>query len=198
MSGQAPVRPQLVRGQRIFLSTFTRDDVPTLTRWFANLEVTAYVGMQGRVFVTEQEQAWYDDYVKPSQTAQHFAVIDAATQQPIGVVSLMDIRQLHQRAELGIVIGDPQYWSNGYGREAVDLMCQYGFGFLNLHVIYLWYMSYNERARRSYEAVGFVETGRIPQARLFNGCRYDDVVMARYVGERDFPALTNNYGQLPF
>lgn len=192
-----PPRTAVVSGTKVYLSNFTRDDVPALTRWFSNLEITAYVGMQGRSFLQEQEQHWYDDYVKPPTTQQHFAVIEATTHQAIGVVSLMDIRQMHQRAELGIVIGEPACWSNGYGREAIDLICQYGYAFLNLHTIYLWYMSYNERARRSYEAVGFVETGRIPQARLFNGARYDDVVMTRHVGERVFPALAGKYGQLP-
>jgi RimJ/RimL family protein N-acetyltransferase len=188
-------RPAVVSGDRIYLSHFTRDDVSTLTRWFSSLEVTAYVGMQGRSFIQEQEQAWYDNYVKPSAETVHFAVIDAVTHAPIGTVSLMDIRQLHQRAELGIVIGEPAYWSRGYGREAIELMCQYGFAFLNLHTIYLWYVSYNTRARKSYEAVGFVETGRIPAARLFNGQRYDDVVMTRHAGS--VAALAGKYGLLP-
>jgi RimJ/RimL family protein N-acetyltransferase len=42
----------------------------------------------------------------------------------------------------------------------------------------LWYVSYNVRARKSYDAVGFRETGRIPGAQLLNGTRYDDVLMA--------------------
>jgi RimJ/RimL family protein N-acetyltransferase len=69
----------------------------------------------------------------------------------IGTVSLMDVRRPHDRAELGIVIGNPDYWSKGYRHEAIRLMCDYGYTFLNLHVIYLWYVSYNVRGRKCYE-----------------------------------------------
>lgn len=196
-TGQYQPRPIVVDGDRIYLSNFVQSDVPTLTAWFQQLEVTAYVGMQGTSFVVEQEQLWYDSYVKPSETVQHFAVIDKQTHRLIGNVSLMDIRQIHQRAELGIVIGERDCWGKGYGREATRLMCQYGFVFRNLHTIYLWYVSYNERARKSYEAAGFRETGRIPQARLFNGKRYDDVVMTVTADDGAANLLLGQYGQLP-
>jgi RimJ/RimL family protein N-acetyltransferase len=190
-------RQSVIAGERIYLSTFQVEDVPTLTRWFSQLDVTAYIGMQGTAYTREQEQQWYENYVKQSNTEQHFAIIDAQTHTLIGNVSLMDIRQLHQRAELGIVIGERDYWSKGYGREAITLMCQYGVAFLNLQTIYLWYVSYNVRGRKSYEAAGFVETGRIPESRLFNGVRYDDVVMTLHARNLPITSLQGQFGQLP-
>ena len=190
-------RQSIITGERLYLSTFQVEDVPTLTRWFSQLDVTAYIGMQGTAYTLEQEQQWYENYVKQSHTERHFAVIDVHTHQLIGNVSLMDIRQVHQRAELGIVIGEREYWSKGYGREAIKLMCQYGVAFLNLQTIYLWYVSYNVRGRKSYEAAGFVETGRIPESRLFNGVRYDDVVMTLHARHVPTTALHGQFGQLP-
>jgi RimJ/RimL family protein N-acetyltransferase len=190
-------RQSIITGERIYLSTFQVEDVPTLTRWFSQLDVTAFIGMQGTAYTLEQEQQWYENYVKQSHTERHFAVIDAHTHQLIGNVSLMDIRQVHQRAELGIVIGERAYWSKGYGREAIKLMCQYGVAFLNLQTIYLWHVSYNVRGRISYEAAGFVETGRIPESRLFNGVRYDDVVMTLHARHVAPTALHGQFGQLP-
>jgi RimJ/RimL family protein N-acetyltransferase len=190
-------RPVVIDGERIYLSNFVQSDVPTLTSWFQQLEVTAYIGMQGASFLVEQEQQWFESYVKSNDKEQHFAVIDKHTHRLIGNVSLMDIRQVHQRAELGIVIGEREYWSKGYGREAIRLLCQYGFAFRNLHTIYLWYVSYNERARKSYEAAGFRETGRIPAARLFNGKRYDDVVMTIQAEAYPESELSGKFGQLP-
>ena len=190
-------RQSIITGARIDLSTFRVEDVPNLTRWFSQLDVTAYIGMQGTAYTLEQEQQWYENYVKQSHTERHFAVIDVHTHQLIGNVSLMDIRQVHQRAELGIVIGEREYWSKGYGREAIKLMCQYGVAFLNLQTIYLWYVSYNMRGRKRYEAAGFVETGRIPESRLFNGVRYDDVVMTLHARHVPTTALHGQFGQLP-
>lgn len=190
-------RQSVIAGERIYLSTFHAEDVPTLARWYSQLEVTAFIGMQGTAFVREQEQQWYENYVKQNPAERHFAIVDAATHQLLGNVSLMDIRQIHQRAELGIVIGEKAYWSKGFGREAIRLMCQYGVAFLNLHTIYLWYVSYNLRGRRSYEAAGFVETGRIPESRLFNGVRYDDVLMTVHARDIQTNTLHGQFGHLP-
>jgi RimJ/RimL family protein N-acetyltransferase len=49
-----------------------------------------------------------------------------ADQQYIGHCSLTGLRDLHGNLELGIVIGDREYWSKGYGREVVDLLLVYG------------------------------------------------------------------------
>ena len=170
-------RPEIIPGERVFLSHLTRDDVPEFSRWFANLETTQLLGWPGRIFLPEQEQEWYDNYVKFNERERTYAIIARDQQQLIGNVSLTGISHINNRAELGIVLS-PDATGRGYGREAIRLMCDYGFTFLNLHVIYLWYVSYNVRARKSYDAVGFRETGRIPGARLLNGTRYDDVLMA--------------------
>lgn len=191
------VRPVVLRSQRIYFSHFVASDVPLLAQWFSQLETTAYLGMSGRSFTLTQEQEWFDNYVKHSPNNQHFAIMDSATDQPIGSISLMDIRRPHNRAELGIAIGDQNYWGRGYGREAIRLMCDYGFTFLDLHTIYLWYVSFNERGRRSYEAAGFKETGRIPEGKVFNGQYYDDVLMS--ITRRNFgpTQLAGQFGQLP-
>jgi RimJ/RimL family protein N-acetyltransferase len=170
-------RPEIIPGERVFLSHLTRDDVPEFSRWFANLETTQLLGWPGRIFLPEQEHEWYDNYVKFSERERTYAIVARDQQRLIGNVSLTGISHINNRAELGVVLS-PDATGRGYGREAIRLMCDYGFTFLNLHVIYLWYVSYNVRARKSYDAVGFRETGRIPGARLLNGTRYDDVLMA--------------------
>ena len=190
-------RPVVIPGQTLYLSHFVESDVPRLTQWFSQLETTAYVGMTGRSFTLSQEREWFNQYTSYRTDTQHFAIIARDSQQPIGSVSLMDIRRPHNRAELGITIGDQRYWGKGYGREAMRLMCDYGFTFLELHIIYLVYLSFNERGRRSYEAVGFRETGRIPEARVFNGKRYDDVIMTLTRTQFGTSQFAGQFGQLP-
>jgi len=51
-------RQSVIAGERIYLSTFQVEDVPTLTRWFSQLDVTAFIGMQGTAYTREQEQQW--------------------------------------------------------------------------------------------------------------------------------------------
>jgi RimJ/RimL family protein N-acetyltransferase len=169
-------RPVVVPGERIFLSTVNRADLPLYSRWFADLEVTAYLGMSGRFFLPEHEQEWYDHMLR-AENIKTFAIIVRDGQRMIGNVSLGSINHQHQIAELGIAIGDRSMWGQGYGTEATRLMTEYGFVFLNLETIYLRLLSMNERAHRAYLRAGYREAGRLRGMRVFNGKRYDDILM---------------------
>ncbi|KAB8140122.1 GNAT family N-acetyltransferase [Chloroflexia bacterium SDU3-3] len=169
------LRIEVVPGERIYLSHPHRSDLPLFARWFADLELTAYLGASGRSYTYEDEEGWYSS--RNSDSTRTFAIIVRETAQIIGSVSLMKIDHQHGRAELGIAIGEKSAWSQGYGTEAVRLMCEYGFTFLNLHSIHLWHTGFNERGHRAYLKAGFREAGRLRAARLFDGRRYDDILM---------------------
>ena len=79
-------------------------------------------------------------------------------------------------AEIGIMIGERQYWNRGFGTEAMRLMVQHGFENLNLHRIFLRVFETNPRGKRSYEKVGFKLEGRMREARYLKG-KYIDVCL---------------------
>ncbi len=169
-------RPEVVPGERIFLSQVRREDVPQIARWFSDLELNTYLGAVGMSWTPEQEQDWYDRVVRQTDS-KTFAIIVREGQRMIGNVSLMEISAHNSHATLGIAIGDKTAWGHGYGTEAVRLMCDYGFTFLSLYNIRLWHVAFNERGHRAYLKAGFKEAGRVRGVVLFNGQRYDEVLM---------------------
>lgn len=169
-------RPEVVPGTYVFLSVLRREDVPVFARWFSDLELTVYLGQAGMAYTLEQEEEWYAR-VSRDAGSKTFTIITRDNQRMIGTVSLMNIDHRRQCAELGIAIGDKSVWGKGYGNEAVRLMCDYGFTFLNLYAIYLWHWGFNRRAGRAYLKAGFREAGRLRCGPLFNGRRYDQVLM---------------------
>ncbi len=170
-------RLPVISGDRVFLSTLRREDVPHYVRWFNNLEYTTYLGAVGFAATVEAEESWYARASKRSDTGVTFAIVVANTDQPIGNVSLMEINHRHGIATLGIGIGDPAAWGKGYGSEAVRLMVEYGFYFLNLWNIQLWHVAFNERGHGAYRKAGFREVGRRRGAMVVGGQRYDEVLM---------------------
>jgi RimJ/RimL family protein N-acetyltransferase len=169
-------RPEVVPGERIFLSQVRREDLPFYARWFSDLELTAYIGALGQSFTVDQEHEWYERMAKDPAN-KTFAIVVREGQRLIGNVSLMHINQQHGLAELGISIGDKSAWGQGYGSEAVELMCDYGFTFLGLHTIYLWHVAFNERGHRAYLKAGFKVAGRLRESTVVDGQRYDRVLM---------------------
>ena len=81
-----------------------------------------------------------------------------------------------QTCELGITIGDKDYWGRGYGRESITLLLQYAFQYHHYHKVWLHVHAVNERAIRAYRACGFIEEGRL-RAHVWSNGRYDDLVV---------------------
>ncbi|MFQ3630186.1 GNAT family N-acetyltransferase [Roseiflexus sp.] len=169
-------RPEVVPGERIFLSVLQRSDIPLFARWFSDLELTTYLGQPGMAYTYEQEEEWYERVIR-DHDIKTFAIVVRDGQRLIGNVSLMNFDHRRQRAALGIAIGDKDAWGKGYGSEAVRLMCAYGFTFLNLYAIYLWVLGCNRRAYQAYLKAGFREAGRLRGGIVVNAQRYDDILM---------------------
>ncbi len=84
---------------------------------------------------------------------------------------------INRTATLGIFIGDKDYRNEGYGTEAIKLILDYGFNYLNLNNIKLDLMSFNERALKCYIKCGFKEYGRRRNCKYINGKYYDSIEM---------------------
>jgi RimJ/RimL family protein N-acetyltransferase len=103
----------------------------------------------------------------------------------IGIVDLRDAEPKVGNAELDIYIGDAEYRNGGgYGTDALRVMCRYGFDAMRLHMITLWVVAENERARHVYRKVGFSEDGRHREAFIGEGGRrHDMILMSMLKGE---------------
>ena len=60
--------------------------------------------------------------------------------------------------------------------EALNLLLDYGFSFLNLRNIYLKVFEYNEAAYNLYKKAGFKEVGRLRKAVEIMGKTYDEII----------------------
>jgi RimJ/RimL family protein N-acetyltransferase len=79
---------------------------------------------------------------------------------PIGSFGIFGIDYVHRQGEVGAGIGNPAYWSGGYGSDAMLLICEYAFNMLDLRRLYLDTFGHNFRAQRQVEKCGFVLEAR--------------------------------------
>lgn len=79
----------------------------------------------------------------------------------IGLTEFYDIRD--GVATLGIIIGERDYWSRGYGTETVQRMLEFAFEELGLNQVRLSTFEDNLRAQASFRKAGFREIRRIAQ-----------------------------------
>lgn len=95
--------------------------------------------------------------------------IDSLDGVHIGTCSLYDF--IGNSIQLGIRIGNRDYWNRGYGTEAAFLLVQYAFEVMIVGRVWLKVLPENIRAIRCYEKAGFRKYGRL----ALNG--YEFVVM---------------------
>ncbi|HID85316.1 MAG TPA: N-acetyltransferase [Anaerolineaceae bacterium] len=167
----------MIYGQRLRLRATTRADLPLFVRWFNDPEVTQHLP---RVWPLspEAEETWFTEMLtRPEYERPLVIEVRQDTQWlPIGNCAFHRIDWRNRSAEVGIVIGEKNFWGQGYGREALGLLVEAGFERLNLHRIWLHVHTDHIRAIKAYQGLGFVEEGRLRQAHFRQG-RYVDVVV---------------------
>lgn len=174
-----------LQGKKCFLSPISLESVERYTQWFNDLEMSKNLITVSQMITLEGEKAFVDDMVKKGQYV--FDIVTINDDVHIGNVGLFDIDQLNGIAELGVAIGDKNYWSKGYGTEALQLLCDYGFNILNLKNIMLRYYEYNTRGGRCYEKVGFKYIGKRRNAKTIAGKSYNIVYMDLCADEFESP-----------
>lgn len=143
-------------GKLCFLSPMELDDAPRYAAWLNDLEVATYTQIADKSLTVDKER----EILSAIGREHNYGIVDLQGGNLIGSCGLMDVDHLHGSAEIGIVIGDKAYWNRGYGREALGLLLDYGFRYLNLHNVMLRVYDYNERGIACYERVGFKLIGR--------------------------------------
>ena len=90
----------------------------------------------------------------PSLTKHSFAV-ETLDGKHIGNCVYYNINDTKGEAELGIMIGDRDYWDKSYGANAVTTLVSYIFRQTNLKRIYLKTLDSNVRAQKCFKKCGF-------------------------------------------
>ena len=161
-------------GERIYLSPRNSEDAEKYTEWMNDFEVTDYTGRSHQIVTLEAEKNYLESHINSEAT---FAIVESENDKLLGTIGLHNIDHFKRTATLGIFIGDKDYRSKGYGTEAIRLILDYGFNYLNLNNIKLDLMEFNERAYVCYKKCGFKEYGRRRKCNFINGRYYDTIEM---------------------
>ena len=145
----------MLRGARVVLRDKVPEDAeqdyiwrsdPELARLDAAYPLTMSFDRYLKIF---QDQLRY-----PTPGSHHFAT-ESLDGKFIGNCMYYDFDSVNLEAELGIVIGDRDYWGNAYGYDAVTTLLDYMFTEKNLKRVYLHTLEWNKRAQGCFAKCGF-------------------------------------------
>ncbi|WP_078382468.1 GNAT family N-acetyltransferase [Sutcliffiella halmapala] len=128
------------------------------------------------VFSRIELQKWFEN-ASTDKSRIDLIICLQENDQPIGDIALLNINHQNRNAVVRISIFEKKYWGNGYGTEAMSLLLEFGFGIVNLHRIGLDVFSFNKRAIKSYEKLGFKQEGIIRDELFYDGEYHDSIIM---------------------
>lgn len=167
------VNGNLLRGHTVWLTSLDRSAVPVIARWEQDIEFLRLLDSSPARPRSEDEIARWIDTEQRSSNNFLFGIRLLDSDDLIGWVELDGVQWTHGTCSLGIAIGNRSMWGQGYGAEAMSLILQFAFSELNLHGIHLTVFSYNERAIKLYENLGFQREGVYREYLHRDGKRYD-------------------------
>jgi RimJ/RimL family protein N-acetyltransferase len=169
----------LYRGSLVRLSDETPELLAKFTaKWNQDTEQHRFADdTPAQLWSEKKLKEMIEKHAEKNPQSFRFSIRTLAEDILIGDVGLWVSSWTHSEAWLGISIGDRNYWSKGYGTDAMRLIVQYGFIELNLRRISLGLHAYNERALKTYEKVGFQYEGRMRGEGLRDGVRFDSLWM---------------------
>lgn len=164
-----------LEGSRVELRRHDRGNFELYARWYADREVWHLTSWTPAPLSRSAVERLFDDR-ELSPTDDSFAVYAKGHDEPIGVISLMNISEANGSADLSIIVGHPDNRRKGYGTEAIRLLLGYAFGSLGLNRVGLSAFDFNAQAISAYEKLGFVVEGRLRRA-VRRGPDFHDAVL---------------------
>ena len=142
-------------GEKVRVREKRVEDIQNEYSWRVDPELS-------RLDATKPMTMPYEDFFRYSKEEMQFPnyrskrlAVETLEGVHIGNIMYYDLNMQNRQAELGIMIGDKDYWSSGYGTDTVDTLLRHLFTILELDRVYLHTLSWNYRAQASFAKSGF-------------------------------------------
>ena len=146
-----------IEGKLIRIREKRVEDIPDEYAWRVDEELS-------RLDATRPLTMSYDDFLRYSKEEMQFPnfrskrlAVETIEGVHIGNVMYYDLNMRNAETELGIMIGNKEYWGKGYGTDIVKTLLKHLFEDLKLERVYLHTLAWNYRAQSSFSKSGFRE-----------------------------------------
>lgn len=176
------VDPKLgMKAKLIYLRPITSEDVNSVyLAWLQDSEVMQGIASSG--YTLDKLKEYVNERLFNTDIA-FFAICSNETKEHIGNVKIDFHDKNANVSELGLLIGNKNYWGKGVGYEACRLAIDYGFNTMHLRKIYLAVYENNLNAKKLYEKLGFKLEGTLRKHVMANGVLCDKYLMGIFKDE---------------
>lgn len=176
MQEKAAIPPKFLIGKRVYLRPLHKDDLTHIQKWANDPEIRGLTGEVKPMSWAKAEEFY--ERVKKDDQRLWFIIALQEDDRAIGEAGLLRMFPAWRTTDLSIIISEREAWGQGYGTEAINLLLDYAFGYLNFHRVAIGVVGFNEAALRFYEKVGFKKEGVQRDGYYYDHAYHDFVMMS--------------------
>jgi RimJ/RimL family protein N-acetyltransferase len=155
------VKEFMISGDKVKLREKRLADAADDYAWLIDAELAALDAAPLSTTTFPQYLAEYASDLRYPPTIRHQFAIETREGKHIGNCTYYGIDSDKGEAELGIMIGNRDYWDKGYGTDAIATLLEYVFGKTKLNRLYLKTLVNNRRAQKCFTKCGFTPYGHL-------------------------------------
>lgn len=172
---------ETISTKRLLLRPYIESDIRAWQRWDIDPEVQKFLPEPTIEIVTDSDQLVYLQECLEEKDGVYWSIVWNETNEVIGTISLTEMNFHHGVGELGIVIGEKQFWGLGIATESIEAVAGYAKSTLKLRRLCAEYESENFAVQRALEQAGFVLECVHNDSRIKNNIPIDTTTMIRFL-----------------
>ena len=176
-----------IDAKNIFLRKFTFGDInKSYLSWMNDFEITKYTESRDKKYSLQDLKNYYSEY-GDNLLSPWFCICTKNDSKHIGNIKL-DVREKWLRGNLGLFLGDRNYWRKGYAYESIKALVFWAFTVHGMEKIRAGVLDVNFPSQKLFEKSGFCLEGKFEQEVPYDNGR---VALIQY--GIDLNQFKNNY-----
>jgi RimJ/RimL family protein N-acetyltransferase len=159
LAGLKPLHGATIAGNKIRLREKKLTDVRADYRWQSDPELSKLDAAPALIMSFALYLLDYSAVIHEDRQHRFPLAVETLDGKHIGNCTLYDIDEKTGEGQVGIMIGDKEYWNQGYGVDIITTFITYIFSNSRLSRLYLKTLDWNFRAQKCFTRCGFTQCG---------------------------------------
>jgi RimJ/RimL family protein N-acetyltransferase len=152
-----------IKGKKVIIRPKKPSDAENDYRWQTDPELSALDAMIPNAMSFREFCREYINWLRHPYPNRITFAVDTPAGKHIGNCVYYNIDEKKRETEIGIMIGDREYWNKGYGADTISTLIDYIFRKTKFKRVYLKTLENNTRAKKCFEKCGLTEYGHKEQ-----------------------------------
>ena len=162
---------------RVYLRAFEPDDYKISIEWRRDPQIWSMLGGTRYYVSSAYEKKWIEDTITQTKDIKH-AICLIENDLYIGNVYITDINYINRTCRSHVLIGNKDYWGNGYAGEALRQLLEFVFKERGMNRVEALVLEDNIQSIKMLKRIGYRQDGILRQSVYKNGGFKNQIVLS--------------------